>query len=139
VQFLGFPPRPAVAVFPEMFDHQPHVFQMTDSSIGMSKPKAFRMLPHQRPRLLDQLRRRGRRGGKIMHGFRPVIHGSRLSVFQRNRKSGWQMTRKRRSPERMTVDDWSVVAELVIFYPPIFYEMTVFADGLARYFRLPKP
>jgi len=122
VQILGFLPRPTVAVFPEVFNHQPHILKVPDTGFRMPEPKTFRMLPHQRPRMLDQLRRRGRRGGKIVHGFRPVIHGSRLSVFQRNRKSGWQMTRRRRrSPERMTVDDRPVVAGLVIFYPPIFY------------------
>jgi hypothetical protein len=112
----GFPPRSTVAVLPQVFDHQPHVFKVPDAGLRMPEPKTFRMLPHQRPRLLNQLRRRGRRGGEIVHGFRPVILGSMLSVFQRNRKSGWQMKRsRRRSPERMTVDYWRVVAGMVVF------------------------
>jgi len=87
VQFLGFLPCAAVAVFPEMLDHQTDIIKMTDSSLGMSKPKTLRMFPDQRPRLLDQLRRRGRWGGNILQGFRPVIHASTLRWVRSDRKN----------------------------------------------------
>jgi hypothetical protein len=66
MQFLGFPPRPVVAIFPKVFDHQSHVFQVPDAGFGVPEPKAFRMLPHQRPRAFDQLRRRGRGRGQLV-------------------------------------------------------------------------
>jgi hypothetical protein len=38
------------------------------------------MIPHQRPRPLDQLRRRRSRRGIVMHGIRPTVPGRTLRV-----------------------------------------------------------
>jgi len=57
VQFLGVPPGAAVAVFAEVFHHQPHVFKMAHARLRMPKPKALRMAAHQRRRALAQLGR----------------------------------------------------------------------------------
>ena len=88
MQFLSFVPCPTVAVFPEVFDHQPYIIEVPDTGLGMPEPKTLRVLPHQCPRVLDQLRRRGRRGGKIMQGFRPVIHGATLRRLRGDRNNG---------------------------------------------------
>jgi hypothetical protein len=88
VKFLGFLPRASVAVFPEVLDHQTHILKVPDTGFGMPEPKTLRVLPDQRPRLLDQLRRRRCRGGKIVQGIRPIIHVSTLPVFRGDRKNG---------------------------------------------------
>lgn len=63
MQLLGFPPRAAVAVFAEVFDHQPHILDVTDARLRVPKPKTLRMPAHQGHRARAQLRRsrRGRR------------------------------------------------------------------------------
>lgn len=88
MQFLGFPPRAAVAVFPQVFNHQADIFEVPDAGLGVPKPKTLRVLPNQRPRVLDQFRRRRRRGGKIVQGIRPITHGATLRVFPADRKNG---------------------------------------------------
>ncbi len=56
----------------------------------MPEPKAFRMLPHQRPCVLDQLGRRWSRGGRILQSCRPVFHLGTLSGSHGRRKRGGQ-------------------------------------------------
>jgi hypothetical protein len=80
MQLLGFPPRAAIPIFAQVFNHHTHILEMTNPGIGMSEPKTFRMIPHQRPRPLDQLRRRRSRRGIVMHGIRPTVPGRTLRV-----------------------------------------------------------
>ncbi len=56
----------------------------------MPEPKAFRMLPHQRPCVLDQFGRRWSRGGRILQSCRPVFHLGTLSGPPARRKRGGQ-------------------------------------------------
>jgi hypothetical protein len=88
VQFLGFPPCPVVAIFPEVFDHQSHVFQVPDASFRGPEPKTFRMLPYQRPRALDQLRRRGRGRGQFVQRIGSNTHVTTLCGLPGDRKNG---------------------------------------------------
>jgi hypothetical protein len=53
VQFLGFPPGSAIAIFAQVFNDQPHIFQMPDARFRMPKPKALRMRLHQLSRARD--------------------------------------------------------------------------------------
>lgn len=78
MQFLGFPPRAVVAVFPEVLNHQPDIFQVPDASFRVPEPKTFRMLPYQRPRSLDQFRRGERRRRQLAQGVRAITHGASL-------------------------------------------------------------
>ena len=57
MQFLGVPPGAAVAVFAQVFDHEPDVFKMADAGLGMPKPKALRVALHQGSRPRHQFRR----------------------------------------------------------------------------------
>lgn len=68
MQLLGFPPRAAVAVFAEMFHHQAHVFEVTDTRLWVPKPETLRMAAHQGRRAFTQLRR-GRRGRRQLAQF----------------------------------------------------------------------
>ena len=88
MQFLGFPPRTAVAVFAKVFDHQANILKVPDAGLRVPKPETLRVSPDQRPRVLDQLRWRRRRGGKIMQGIRPITHGATLRVLPVDRKNG---------------------------------------------------
>ena len=87
MQFLGFPPRPVVAVFPEVLNHQTDIFEVPDPGLRMPEPKTLGVIPDQRPSTLDQFRRRGRRGGKIMQCFLPIIHAATLRMFRDDRKN----------------------------------------------------
>lgn len=86
MQFLGFAPGAVIPVFPEVFNHQPDIFEVTDAGLGVPEPKAFRMLPHQRPRVLDQLRRRGRGRRQLVQRVRSITHGISLLMRRGGRK-----------------------------------------------------
>ena len=78
MQFLGFPPRAAVAIFAEVFHHQSHIFQMAHARLPVPKPETLRMAAHQGRRARAQLqrRRRGRRQLAEFIGF--GVHGGKL-------------------------------------------------------------
>ncbi len=63
MQFLGVPPRTAVAIFAQVLNHQPHIFEMTHSRIWVPEPKTARMASDQGHCAVTQLlwRRCGRR------------------------------------------------------------------------------
>lgn len=88
MQFLGVPPGAAVAEFPQMFDHQPHVIQIPYSRLWMPKPKAFRVIPDQCGRPLDQFLRRGRRCGTVVQFIRGAAHVWTLRTEWPDRKGG---------------------------------------------------
>lgn len=87
MQLLSGPPRAAVTVFPEMFDYQPHVLQVTDARLGMAKPKALMVVAHQRCRLLDQLRRRRSRRQQLVQFIRLGGHAHKLRSTTRKARA----------------------------------------------------
>ena len=62
MQFLGGAPRPPVAIFTQMFDHEPDVRPGADARLGMPEPKAFRVSLDEGEGPFNQLWRRGRCG-----------------------------------------------------------------------------
>lgn len=85
MQFLGFAPGAAVAVFTKVFHHQTHILKMTDARFRMPEPKALRMTAHQRRRALAQLRRRGR-GRRHFAQF--IVLGSHADKLRTARGQG---------------------------------------------------
>lgn len=60
MQFLGGAPRPPVAIFTQMFDHEPDVRPGADARLGMPEPKAFRVSLDEGEGPFNQLWRHGR-------------------------------------------------------------------------------
>ena len=95
MQFLGFPPRAAVAVFAEMFHDQSHVFQMAHARFWVPKPKTLRMPAHQGHRPLTQFRR-GRRGRRQLAQF--IRFGSHACKLRKVWSRGKPTLARRSSP-----------------------------------------
>ena len=72
MQFLCFPPGTPIPVFPKVFDHQTHVFQVSHARVRVPKPKAFRVFLDQRGSALHQFRRRRSGRRKSGNSVRPT-------------------------------------------------------------------
>jgi hypothetical protein len=71
-----------------VLNHQTDIFEVPEPGLRVPEPKTLGVIPDQRPRTLDEFRRRGRRGGNFLQGFRPIIHAATLRMFRDDRKNG---------------------------------------------------
>lgn len=88
MQFLGFPPRTAVAVFTEVLDHETHILEIPHTRVRVPEPKTLRVLPDQFAGALHQFRRRRRRRRQFVQFIRCSTHAENLRSAGTQSKPG---------------------------------------------------
>lgn len=94
MQFLGGPPGAAVAVFAEVLDHRPHVFEVADPRLRVPEPKTLRVTAHQCHRALAQFRRSGRGRRKLAQFIKLGSHETKLKMTARQGKESLRPWRR---------------------------------------------